>query len=293
MKKGNVFFNRLKYIHFYLFSLLPMFVLYFLSDITFFILYVVIKYRKEVVRKNLRNSFPEKTDKELLKIEKAFYHHFCDIIFEMWKLLIVPKSWGIRHLRIINPELLHKYYDEERSVILYMAHMGNWEMFTFLPLLIPYKQLAFYQPLSNKYYDQITKSIRERFGVIGIKSSSGYRELMKYKQNGVLTSTMILGDQSPGYDSSIHWIQFLNQETGFLMGAERIAKKSNQVLLYPAFRKTKRGFYEVEFMLISDNAKDLDGETIVKKYASLLEESIKVSPEMWLWSHNRWKRKKK
>lgn len=270
-----------------------MFLLYFLSDAAYTFLFYLMRYRRKIVRKNLQNSFPNKPLSEIQKIEKAFYHHFCDIIFEMGKLLTARKTWGIKRLKLVNPEILNKYFNDNRSIIFYMAHFGNWEMFTFLPLLCPYTVLALYQPLSNMYFDGIVKTVRERFGVMGVMSSRGYKELMKFKQNGVLTSTMIIGDQCPGYDSSQQWLQFLNQETGFLIGADRIAKKSNQVLLYPVFRKSKRGFYEIEFKLIADNAKDLDGETIIGKYAALLEESIKESPELWLWSHNRWKRKRK
>lgn len=269
-----------------------MFFLYFLSDVAYAILYYLIKYRREVVRKNLINSFPEKSEEEIIKIEKAFYHHFCDLVFEIGKILTASEKWGKKRLNIVNPELLEKYHKEERSVIFYMAHIGNWEMFSFLPLVSPYTLIGFYQPLSNKYFDYIVKTVRERFGGIGVMSSRGYKELMKFKRDGILTSTMIIGDQRPGHDSSMHWNTFLNQDTPFLIGADRIAKKSNQVLLYPDFSKSKRGFYNVEFKLIADNAKDLDGDTIINKYAALLEESVKKSPGLWLWSHNRWKYKR-
>lgn len=284
-----MFVARLKYIHFYLFSLFPMFILYLLSDLGYFILFYLVRYRRKVVQKNLKNSFPDKRGTELKKLEKAFYRHFCDLTFEIGKVLTAPKSWGLKHLKVTNPELLQKYHQQNRSVILFMGHYGNWEMFSYLPFISPFVLTAFYRPLSNKYFNDIVKSIRERFGGISIESNRGYKELMKFKQKGILTSTMIIGDQSPGNESSKYWTTFLNQETAFLVGADRIAKKSNQVLLYPDFRKTRRGFYDVEFLLISDNSKDLDSEIILEKFARLLEKSIFRDPSLWLWSHNRWK----
>ena len=59
--------------------------LYGVSDFLYFVLYILLKYRVKVVRKNLRTAFPFKTETELLDIERKFYHHFCDTLLEMVK----------------------------------------------------------------------------------------------------------------------------------------------------------------------------------------------------------------
>ena len=155
-----------------------------------------------------------------------------------------------------------------------------------LPLHIPHQMLSFYQGQSNKYFDQLMMLIRERFGNKCIESKTGYKILSEYVRNKQLTLTIITGDQSPNNSSTKHWVQFLNRETAFLIGADRIAKKLEHPILYPKMTKPKRGFYEFEFIEINPTE---SSKTIIDTYANLLEENIKLQPEMWLWSHRRWK----
>ena len=284
--------DKIKYSPFYAFSLLPSFLLYALSDFAFFILFYLIKYRRKVVVSNLKNSFPEKDEKEIFKIERDFYRHFCDIMVGSIKVLGISKKEIKRRFSVKNPELIQKIFEEKRSIILYTAHQGDWEWLAFLPLFVPHQTLAFYQPLSNKYFDKLMKIIRERFGVICVESNKGYKSIMTFAQNEILTMSYVIGDQSPPGGSSKHWLNFLNQETAFLVGADRIAKKSNQVVVFPAFRKTGRGCYELEFKLITDEPKIKLNYEIIDEYAALLENTIKTSPDLWLWSHRRWKLKK-
>ena len=283
--------QKLKYFPFYLISLLPFRMLYALSDFSFFMLYAVFKYRRNVVEMNLRNSFPEKSPDEIKKISKRFYKHFCDITIESVKALSMVPAAISQRFRITNPELLEKYYKEQRSVILYTAHYGNWEWLAFLPLSTTYTASTFYQPLSNSYYDGLMKLIRGRFGVICIESSKGYKQLLQFKKENILTITYMVGDQRPGKKSTMYWTTFLNQQTAFLTGAEVIARKTNQVLLYPSYKKVKRGYYELTFVLLDDQPQEHPEFSVIEKYISAIEENICIIPEMWLWSHRRWKLK--
>ena len=125
--------------------------------------------------------------------------------------------------------------------------------------------------------------------MICIESNKGYRAIVGFAERNVLTVSILAGDQSPQKDGAKHWVQFFNQKTAFLVGAARIAKKSNQVVVFPSFTKKHRGYYEVEFKVIEDEAKTKSTSEIIDSYAGLLEETIINSPELWLWSHRRWK----
>ncbi len=280
---------RIKFIPFYALSILPMRVLYGMSTLSFMILYYLIKYRRGVVTCNMQKSFPAKSELEIGLMEKNFYRHFCDLMFESVKVLTISKKELKKRFHVKNPSLVQKFYDEKRSIVLYTAHHGNWEWLAFLPLYIPHQATAFYQPQSNKYFDSLMKLLRERFGVICVESNRGYKAILEFDQKNILTMNYIIGDQSPRKDSTKHWIQFLNQDTAFLIGADRIAKKSNQVVMFPSYSKKTRGHYEIEFKVIEEECMKKEGYEIIDKYAQLLEESIKSSPEMWLWSHRRWK----
>jgi KDO2-lipid IV(A) lauroyltransferase len=261
-------------------------VLYGISDLAFFIIYYIVKYRREVVFNNLRRSFIEKSDKEIKNIEKSFYRHFCDVMFETIKGFSIRKHEIERRVHIKNLELIEKYYAENRNIVLYAAHQGNWEWLSFLSLFIPYKGISLYKPLSNKYFNDLLRTIRERFGTICIESNKGYRTILKYMRSGQLIMSALIGDQSPPKDGTKHWLIFLNQNTAFLMGAERIVQKTNQIVLFPAFKRKRRGMYELEFKVIGTHD---DKTHLIDQYAKVLEQTIVESPEMWLWSHRRWK----
>ncbi len=284
--------TNLKFTPFILFSLLPLRILYVLSDIIFLFLYYVFKYRRDVVRKNLTESFPEKSDKEILSIEKDFYKHFCDMFAENLNFMTISAKNAKRRLVIKNPELILEYNNKKQSIIAYSAHFGNWELMATLPLYLPFKVTALYQTQKSKYFTKVINLIRERFGVIAIPSEKGYKKLMEFKKFNIQTMTIMVGDQSPHPGGSIHWVNFLNRETGFIPGAERIAPKSNQPLVFPMMTKKKRGHYEIDFLPIHNTPGKAGEGEITKKYAQLLEIAIQTQPHLWLWSHNRWKRKR-
>lgn len=279
----------LRYLPLYALSLLPMRLLYGLSDVLYTALYHWVRYRRNVVADNLRQSFPEKSSAQLKAIEKGFYRHFCDIAVEAVKVLTMPKKEIRRRFRLKNPELLERYHRQNRNVIFYMAHHGNWEWFAFMPLFIRHQNTSFYQPLRNKYVDRLMKITRCRYGVLMIASHKGYKSILGLHRQNMLTATMVIGDQSPRPSSPKHWTHFLHRETAFLTGADRIAMKSDTVVIYPAFSKPKRGLYEIEFVLIEDTPKQAAEGAIIEAYARVLEQTIHKDPEMWLWSHKRWK----
>lgn len=284
--------TKLKYLPFYLASYLPFPILYFLSDLTFILVFYVIQYRRDVVYENLKKAFPEKVEHELRAIEKSYYKHLCDIVAEAIKSLSLGPKGIKKRLQFKNIDLLYRYYQEKRSAILYAGHFGNWEWISFLPLSVSHQVTSFYQPLKNKYFDQLVKKARERFGAICVESSKGIKSVLGFEREKILTLNLIIGDQSPRKDSAKYWTNFFDQETAFLIGADKIAQKANHVLLFPYYKKIKRGYYELEFQIITESPKEMSSNHIIDAYARHLEQAIRSSPEMWLWSHNRWKLKR-
>lgn len=279
---------KIKFFPFYALSILPMPVLYVMSDFVFLIVYHIIRYRRDVVYSNLKRSFQDKSDQEIKSIEKKFYKYFFDLMFETIKILtIAPKKVGKR-FRIKNLDLIEKCYDNNKHIILYAAHQGNWEWLSFLSLYIPHQGITIYKPLSNTYFDELMRTVRERFGAICVEKNKSYKTVLENIHRGQLSMFALIGDQSPARTGSKYWTSFMNQKTAFVMGAERIVAKTNQVALFPAFKRVKRGLYELEFKIINTPEVN-DNCHLIDNYSSLLEETIKDSPELWLWSHKRWK----
>jgi len=279
---------KLKFFPFYALSILPMPVLYVMSDFVFLIVYHIIRYRRDVVYSNLKRSFQDKSDQEIKSIEKNFYKYLFDLMFETIKILTISPKKVTNRFRIKNLDLIEKCYDNNKHIILYAAHQGNWEWLSFLSLYVPHQGITIYQPLSNTYFDELMRTVRERFGAICVEKNKSYKTVLENIHRGQLSMFALIGDQSPARTGSKYWTRFMNQKTAFVMGAERIVAKTNQAALFPAFKRVKRGLYELEFKIINTPEVN-DNYHLIDNYSSLLEETIKASPELWLWSHKRWK----
>ncbi|PKR80790.1 lauroyl acyltransferase [Brumimicrobium salinarum] len=273
-------------------SHLPFKVLYFISDLVYLLLYYIVGYRKKVVRENLKNSFPELDNEARSDIEKKFYKHFADFLVESTKSLSISNKAIQERCALINPEEVHKYFDQGKDVIVLCGHYNNWEYYAVgIAQQMKHQTIAAYRPLKNGFYNRKILKSRQRFGMKMLSMREIPRFFAQKPKNPPVLSVMV-NDQSPGDPKSAYWNTFLNQDTGWMKGAEKLAKKYNQVILFGAIRKRKRGFYEVSFTPISEDiTKERDGY-VLDKHAEYLERVIQEHPQYWLWSHRRWKHKK-
>lgn len=277
----------------YLLSWLPFPLLYLFSDFVFIVLYRIIGYRKEVVLTNLRNSFPHKSDKELLEIREAFFRYLCDLFIETFKTLTISPKDMLRRCRL-TPESKKLFDDLSRSkqsIILVMGHYGNWEWGGNSFALECMQQLyVIYHPLGNKHFDGLMYKMRTRFGNRLIAMRNTFREMLANKQT-IVHATAFIADQTPQPENA-YWTTFLNQDTPVFKGTEIISKKLNLPVVYVSIRRRKRGYYEMHAeMLVANPAATADGE-ITELHTRRLEQDIIADPAIWLWSHKRWKHKR-
>lgn len=277
----------------YLLSLLPFPVLYLFSDFVFFVLYRVIGYRKEVVHTNLRNSFPEKSDAEIHALGRAFFKHLCDMFVETFKTLTIRPDAMLRRCWL-TPEakaLFEKLYEEQKSVIFVMGHMGNWEWGGNSFSLVCRQQLyVIYHPLQNKYFDGLIYRMRTRFGTKLIPMKNTFKEMLGNRKN-VISATAFIADQTPRPENA-YWTTFLNQDTPVFKGTEVIAKKLNMPIVYVSITKPRRGHYQMHAEMLLENPADTPDDYVSELHTRRLERDIIAQPEIWLWSHKRWKHKR-
>ena len=287
----NVLFY-LAYSLLFLLSCLPLRVLYVLSDTIYIVLYYVIKYRKQLVRKHLADSFPNKSDKELIATEKKFFHWLCDYLVETLKLLSISKKQLKRRMVFKDTDIVDQIVSEGQSCAVYLGHYCNWEWITSLPLWVtPEAQCGqIYHALENNKSDQLLLKLRQRMGAVCIPMAETLRRIIKYKQEGRQVVIGYISDQVPFWNNIHHWIDFLHHDTPVLTGTERLAKQTNHAVLYLDVTRPKRGYYVAEFKLITREPKQMEGFALTDEYFRLLEASIHRAPEFWLWTHNRWKR---
>ena len=277
----------------WLFSLLPLSVLYFFSDCGFYLIYYIVRYRRGVVRENLTNSFPKMSITEIIRIEKEFYHSFCDIFIEAFKLLHISEEEIGRRMKIVNIELIHELMKNGQNVFMVLGHYGNWEWNSSLAPLIDKKYVVaqIYHPLRDPYWDKFFDDLRSRFGAINIPMKKTFREIISHKRQGKIMAIGFISDQSPKKEGLDFWTTFLNQDTAFLTGAERIAKQTNSALVYSDVRKIKRGYYESTIVMMTDRPNEMPDYEITEMYARMMEKTIQRDPAYWLWTHKRWKHK--
>jgi Kdo2-lipid IVA lauroyltransferase/acyltransferase len=268
---------------------LPMPILYLFSDFLCFLAYHIIRYRVKVTRKNLLAAFPEKTEQERLAIEKKFYSHLIDSFLESFAMFGFSKNTINKHLRFKNIELVNQYFEQNRNLMVVLGHYGNWDWPANVTQFTPYKILAIYKPLSNKWFDKLFYDIRSKFGVIPVPMNDTLRLVQQYNASKTPFVLYMLADQRPLRQHAKTWLHFMNQETPVLPGTTKISRKYNMPVIFFQTQKIKRGLYEISFNVISENpAQETENECLVK-YFKLLEEQIRIAPEYYLWSHNRWR----
>lgn len=268
-------------------SLLPLWILYGLSDLVFLLFMSILPYRKKVVQINIENSFPDLSPRDQAVLVRGFYRHFSDLLIESIKNLSISKEELLRRMKVLNPEVLQELEKKGKSVLFVSGHFNNWEWFiTSQALLVPFDSYGIGMPLSNGFWDKKLTERRQRFG-LKVVNAKNYKEMFQQEK---AVSVLVLTDQAPADARKSYWMEFLQQPTPILFGVEQMANEFDLSVVHFTMKKIKRGQYSVEFQVLTEDPKSLSYGVLTEKHVKLLEESIIDQPCNWLWSHKRWKR---
>ena len=270
---------------YYLFSRLPIRVLYIFSDI--FYVFISRFYRKKVVDENIRNSFPNLSEVEYNKIKNRFYYNFCDIFFETIKSFSIKKSDILKSVSFKNIDIINNHISNNERVVFLTSHQCNWEwLLLSLELNLNKRMHAVYKKLSNKKLNDILFKSRSRFGTIMVESKE---IIFKLRSDIKEISTLgIVADQSPNSNNRVEWVRMLNQDTAFFDSINYIPRITNSVVYFISMERKSRGKYVAEFINIS-SLPHKKNKSIIHEYVNHLENKIIQNPGDWLWSHKRWK----
>jgi Kdo2-lipid IVA lauroyltransferase/acyltransferase len=271
----------------YLFSLLPFFILYGISDICAFIMYRIAGYRKKVVFNNLDIAFPDKTRKEKQKIAWQFYRNLTDTFIETIKLLSLSDR-EIRKRATTNHEVLNELEAAGKNIQLHSGHQMNWEYGNYAVAMntrIPF--IGVYMRISNKAIDRLFYNLRSKKGTVLVAAQE-----FRNRMHQVFTTQYSLGlaaDQNPGVPSTAYWLMFFGRPAPFVTGPDKGARKNNTAVVFVKFIKKKRGYYHFENNLIAVNGAEMKEAELTLRYRDFVEQVIKDDPANYLWSHRRWK----
>ena len=288
--------TKLVYYLLYAVSTLPFRVLYALSDMLMPLLYYIIRYRRGIVRRNLTSAFPEKSPKEIKRIEKKFYHWFCDYFLEAIKLLSISDEELNRRFHVKNPEVHEAWFLKGRNTAGFLGHYCNWEWLSRVGKdMNPERRVCLiYDPLHSKAIEYVFYKLRSD-PPIGVPTPKKdiLRQLVTWRREGRMNLSGYIADQAPKWENIHLWLPFLNHpETPVFTGAERISRKMNDVVYYVKMTRPRRGYYEAEYIPITDDPASLPAGELTRRFFKMLEESVREAPEYYLWTHNRWKRTK-
>jgi len=253
------------------------------------ILIYVFPYRKKVILKNIERSFPELNTQQQKQIAQNFYKHFADLLIEGIKNLTISKKELQKRMIVKNPELMQKLFEKGKNVILVSGHYNNWEwLISAQNFLFPHQAFGIGMPMTSKFWDKKVNEQRQRFGMKVVHAKNYKAAFKAFKEQPI--AVLNLSDQAPPDAEKSYWTTFLNQPTPVLFGTEFMANEYDFAVVFFVIRKRKRGYYELELNLITDNSKELKYGEITEAHTLLLEKEIIQHPEFWLWSHKRWKR---
>ncbi|HPM29273.1 MAG TPA: lysophospholipid acyltransferase family protein [Chryseolinea sp.] len=274
----------------YIVACLPFWALYKVSDFLYFLVRLS-GYRKLVVIKNLRNSFPEKSENEIEILCSAYYRYLCDLILETLKTLKMSEAETLERCIFHKQPWLTKLHDENKSIIIVMGHYGNWEWagpsFT---LNTVYQLVVIYRPLSNSSFENMMVGMRTRFGTRISPVDRTLRDMVANRNE--VTATAFIADQTATAKNA-YWTTFLNQDTAVFTGPEKLAKRFNYPVVFMNVKCKRRGFYEITPELLFEHPNTTAEDEISERFTNRLEKEIILNPTYWLWSHKRWKHKRK
>ena len=276
-------------------ALMPLGVLYVISDFVFVILYHIVRYRRKVVDNNLRESFPEKAEAERKHIARDFYHFLCDYFVETVKLLHISDDEMPRRMEFRDVDLIDRCIDGGRSVIIYCAHYCNWEWLPSIALWFNSNNAKqkvvnshVYRPLKNEWFDDFFLRLRSRY-TVNFTKKSVFRDLIRLKRDGRYSITGFLSDQHPSLNDPGHITHFLNHPTAMISGTETLARRLDFAVAYFDIERVRRGYYRCTMRPVALEPNAVDPGVITERYTRILEASIRRQPAFWLWTHKRWK----
>ena len=275
----------------YLLSILPMRVVYAVSDFMYLIVFYGLKYRRTVTETNLRNAFPEKSEAEIQAITKAYFRYLCDVMLETFKTLTMSAKEAVRRCKFHDTILFDRLYAEKKSIILVLGHLGNWEWSgPTMTLKTGYQVYVIYHPLKDKNFNKLIIKMRTRFGTRLIPMKNTLRDMIKNKAE--ISATAFIADQTPSSPANAYWTTFMNQDTPVFEGTEKVATMLKYPVVFCWLNRTKRGYYEINTELLTEHPEEMKYGEITERFTRRLEEEIRKQPETWLWSHRRWKHKR-
>lgn len=254
-----------------------------------YILQYIVGYRREVIQSNLRGSFPNKSEEELKKLERAYYRYMSDLGVEIIMLTAFTRRRLGRHVSVSNPELMDAIHAENPTIFFLLGHYGNWEWFTGCQALLPMTQFNVIYKHQNGAWNDVMGLIRSRFGAQLMDMEAAPAQVLQRRNEKSNQTYIFVADQNPSVENSVLFVDFLHRPTATITGMERLARLRRAAAVYVDVERVRRGKYVITLREMTRDVSELSRFDLSVDFMHRLEQSIQRQPEIWLWSHKRWK----
>lgn len=274
---------------FRLLSFLPLSILYLISDVLYLIARFVIRYRKKIIEENLRFAFPEKSEAERKKIRNKFYRNFTDSFAETIKMLTISEEEMKRRFILVNQDLPDNAVKSGKSAIMTAGHLFNWELaIVAIALNSDVVAETVYLKVNNPFFNRLILNIRTHFGGVMTEKRDFRKSMISMRNSPRIVQ--LASDQRPSSAENRYQREFMNRPAVFFEGAEFLAKKMKLPVFFGTVTQVKRGHYSLEISNLGSPPYDLaEPHSITDAFCQKLEENIRSQPDLYLWSHKRWK----
>lgn len=274
-----------------LLSLLPLCILHALAWLLYVLLFHVFKARRKLALNNIQASFSQYTESECLQLAKKNYKNICMVILENIKSLSLSRQQIKKYVKFTNLQLLESYLEKNQSAIIATAHYGNFDWaLAACAQTINYPVDTIYRTQKSNPLEEFFFKIRTKFDVTPLAMETCIAESIK--RSKITRVLAMAADQSPKKEDTPYWHHFLNRDTAFHTGTEKIARAFKYPILFMSLKRTAKGYYEATFKLLVEPPFAKQEHSIMQKYIKELENLVLENPTDWLWPYRRWKIKK-
>jgi KDO2-lipid IV(A) lauroyltransferase len=271
---------------------LPLPLLYLTADTLFLLLFYVFRLERKLTTDNLQRAFPDMPARQRKRIAAKSWRNALHVLFETIHAQRMSEIELRHRVQFDNPELLEQLLDKHGKVLAVAAHQGNWEWLEMASSLCMSAPLAtLYKPLNHPGMEKMLNQTRERFGGQMISAQRALPRLVRFTRERSIVA--VLADQGPQPHEEKHWSGFLNQDTAFYPGIEKLARLLEMPLVFTHVTRVKRGYYRVRFELLDEPPWSAPEGELMERYIRAVEQQVIDHPEDWLWMYKRWKYQKR
>ena len=241
---------------------------------------------KKLIHSNLKKAFPDISLDHLNGITKMMWNNYGRVFAEYMFIKKFREDRSNKNIIIEGQEILEDIKKKNKSVVFISGHLSNFELMAMHIEKSGIKLSAIYRPLNNIFLNKIMERIRKKYICkYQIKKGiGGMKKLVQLKKLNYSTALMIDQRVSQGIRSD-----FFNQKALTTTIPAQLVKKF-KIPIVPIFIER---INNVNFKIVIKNPITFDNEettkTITDKLNLVLEKMILYKPELWIWSHNRWK----